>query len=322
MATYAIGDIQGCFEPLQRLLDQLGFDERRDRLWFVGDLVNRGPDSLATLRFVQALGDTATVVLGNHDLHLLAVAEGLAKLRHDDTLEEVLAAPDREVLLDWLRHLPLMHFEDGYAMVHAGLLPDWSVTRALELAAEAEAALQASNYRSFLAKMYGNRPARWSDELSGSDRLRVVDQCHDPAAGVQRRRRDGVQSQGQTATPAPGLRPLVRDPRPTQPRHTGDLRPLVGAGPGQPAESVRSGYWLSVGTTADGPAAGRSEAVSDLLPGTGRCRARAMRASQPRAISRRVLPEISISPAKISSARMLRWRRIRPSDCTRVRSPS
>ena len=159
MATYAIGDVQGCFEPLQRLLDKLGFDERRDRLWFVGDLVNRGPDSLATLRFVQALGDAATVVLGNHDLHLLAVAEGLAKLRHDDTLDEVLAAPDREVLLDWLRHLPLMHFEDGYAMVHAGLLPDWSVSRALELAAEAEAALQASSYRSFLSKMYGNRPS-------------------------------------------------------------------------------------------------------------------------------------------------------------------
>lgn len=174
MATYAIGDIQGCFEALQRLLDRIGFDESRDRLWFVGDLVNRGPDSLATLRFVQALGDVATVVLGNHDLHLLAVAEGLAKLRQDDTLDEVLAAPDREMLLDWLRHLPLMHFEEGYAMVHAGLLPDWSVSRALELAAEAEAALQASSYRSFLSKMYGNRPTRWSDELTGFERLRVV----------------------------------------------------------------------------------------------------------------------------------------------------
>jgi bis(5'-nucleosyl)-tetraphosphatase (symmetrical) len=174
MATYAIGDVQGCFEALQRLLDRLGFDEQRDRLWFVGDLVNRGPDSLATLRFVQALGDTATVVLGNHDLHLLAVAEGLEKLRRDDTLEEVLSAPDREPLLEWLRHLPLMHFEDDYAMVHAGLLPDWSVSRALELAAEVEAVLQASSYRSFLARMYGNHPGRWSEGLAGFDRLRVI----------------------------------------------------------------------------------------------------------------------------------------------------
>jgi len=174
MATYAIGDVQGCFGALQRLLDRIGFDEQRDRLWFVGDLVNRGPDSLATLRFVHSLGDVATVVLGNHDLHLLAVAEGLEKLKRDDTLEDVLAAPDREPLLDWLRHLPLMHFEDGYAMVHAGLLPDWSVSRALELAAEVEAALQASSYRSFLGRMYGNRPARWSEDLAGFDRLRVI----------------------------------------------------------------------------------------------------------------------------------------------------
>jgi len=174
MATYAIGDVQGCFGALQRLLDRIGFDEQRDRLWFVGDLVNRGPDSLATLRFVHALGDVATVVLGNHDLHLLAVAEGLEKLKRDDTLDDVLAAPDREALLDWLRHLPLVHFEDGYAMVHAGLLPDWSVSHALELGAEVEAALQASSYRSFLAKMYGNRPAQWSEDLAGFDRLRVI----------------------------------------------------------------------------------------------------------------------------------------------------
>ncbi|HXV07545.1 MAG TPA: symmetrical bis(5'-nucleosyl)-tetraphosphatase, partial [Burkholderiales bacterium] len=160
MATYAIGDIQGCFEPLQRLLDEVGFDAGSDRLWLVGDLVNRGPDSLATLRFVRSLGEAAVVVLGNHDLHLLAVAEGYEKLKREDSLQEVLDAPDRDTLLDWLRHCPLMHFEYGWAMVHAGLLPGWSVSRALELAAEVEAALRAATYRSFLARMYGNQPQR------------------------------------------------------------------------------------------------------------------------------------------------------------------
>ena len=174
MATYAIGDVQGCFEPLQELLDRIRFDPAEDRLWFVGDLVNRGPDSLATLRYVQSLGDAAITVLGNHDLHLLAVAEGFAKLKRDDTLDELLAAPDREDLLDWLRHRNLMHFEAGVAMVHAGLLPAWTVTRALELAGEVEAQLRAPTYRSFLARMYGNHPDRWDDGLAGPDRLRVI----------------------------------------------------------------------------------------------------------------------------------------------------
>jgi bis(5'-nucleosyl)-tetraphosphatase (symmetrical) len=174
MATYAIGDLQGCYEPLQRLLDRIRFDAARDRLWLVGDIVNRGPDSLATLRCVYSMGEAALTLLGNHDLHLLAVAEGFAKLKRDDTLEDVLTAPDREVLLEWLRHQPLMHYEAGYAMVHAGLLPSWSVTRALELAGEVETALRASNYRSFLARMYGNQPARWDENLTGYDRLRVI----------------------------------------------------------------------------------------------------------------------------------------------------
>jgi bis(5'-nucleosyl)-tetraphosphatase (symmetrical) len=174
MATYAIGDVQGCLRSLQRLLGEIAFDERRDRLWFVGDLVNRGPDSLATLRFVRALGARATTILGNHDLHLLAVAEGLEKGRREDTFDEVLAAPDRNELLEWLRHRPLMHVEGGFAMVHAGLLPAWSVQRAAALAAEVESALQAASYRSFLAAMYGNRPARWDEWLTGFERLRVI----------------------------------------------------------------------------------------------------------------------------------------------------
>jgi bis(5'-nucleosyl)-tetraphosphatase (symmetrical) len=173
MATYAIGDIQGCFEPLQRLLDEVGFDAGSDRLWLTGDLVNRGPDSLATLRFVRSLGESAVLTLGNHDLHLLAVAEGCEKLKREDRLQDVLDAPDRDALLDWLRHCPLMHFEGGWAMVHAGLLPAWSVSRALELAAEVEAALRAPTYRSFLARMYGNHPERWNEALTGI-RLRVT----------------------------------------------------------------------------------------------------------------------------------------------------
>ncbi len=174
MATYAIGDVQGCFEPLQRLLDKIRFDPVEDSLWLVGDLVNRGPDSLAVLRFVYSLGDTAVTVLGNHDLHLLAVADGYERLKRDDTLEEVLRAEDREELLDWLRHRPLMHFESGVVLVHAGLLPSWTVSRALELAGEVETVLRGASYRSFLGSMYGNLPDRGNESLRGSDRLRAI----------------------------------------------------------------------------------------------------------------------------------------------------
>lgn len=174
MATYAIGDIQGCFSALQRLLDKIHFDESCDRLWFVGDLVNRGPDSLATLRFVKSLDERAITVLGNHDLHLLMVAEGRAKTHKNDTLQDVLDASDREELLDWLRRQRMMHAENGYAMVHAGLLPSWSVGKALSLAREVEEALRGENYRELAARMYGNQPAQWRDDLSGMNRLRVI----------------------------------------------------------------------------------------------------------------------------------------------------
>ncbi len=174
MSTYAIGDIQGCFEPLQRLLDLVRFDPATDRLWFVGDLVNRGPDSLATLRFVRDLGSTAITVLGNHDLHLLAIAEGFQTLKRGDTLADILEAPDRAQLLEWLRRQPLLHREHGVTMVHAGLLPDWTIEQALALAHEVESVLRARDYRAFLAEMYGNQPARWDETLSGYDRLRVI----------------------------------------------------------------------------------------------------------------------------------------------------
>ena len=174
MAVYAIGDLQGCFEPLERLLAKVSFDARRDRLWFVGDLVNRGPDSLRCLRFVKSLGDCAVTVLGNHDLHLVCVAEGVEKTRRRDTLGQVLEAPDCDELVHWLRNRPLMHVEAGVALVHAGLLPEWTVPRARSLAAEVEAALRGPDYRKLLARMYGDEPDRWRDDLRGIDRLRVI----------------------------------------------------------------------------------------------------------------------------------------------------
>jgi len=174
MATYAIGDVQGCFEPLQRLLDAIGFSPARDRLWFVGDLVNRGPQSLEVLRFVKGLGAAALTVLGNHDLHLVMQAAGFGKANKEDTLDAILAAPDRDELLAWLRAQPLFHLEGDWALVHAGLLPSWDVAQAQALSAEVSAALNAPNYREFLAHLWGSEPAAWDDALTGWDRLRVV----------------------------------------------------------------------------------------------------------------------------------------------------
>ncbi len=174
MSTYAIGDIQGCFQALQLLLQKINFDPARDRLWLVGDLVNRGPDSLAVLRWAKSLGDKAVVVLGNHDLHLLAVAYGFVKPHRKDTIAQVLAAPDRTELLDWLRHQRLFHAEDDYALVHAGLLPQWSVKKAAALAHEVEQELRGKHYLDFFAHMYGNEPKAWSKDLHGMARLRMI----------------------------------------------------------------------------------------------------------------------------------------------------
>ena len=174
MATYAIGDVQGCLGELEALLSACLFDPAHDRLWFVGDLVNRGPASLEVLRFVMKLGDRGIVVLGNHDLHLLCLSEGFAKPRPDDTLDAVLAAPDREVLLGWLRSRPMLHAEGEFVLVHAGLLPGWDCGRALELAAEVERRLRGPDYREFLSGLYGSRPDQWDDTLAGADRTRVI----------------------------------------------------------------------------------------------------------------------------------------------------
>ena len=174
MATYAIGDVQGCFDEFRQLLERFSFRKTQDRLWFVGDLVNRGPKSLEVLRFVRELGSRAVAVLGNHDLHLVAQYEGVEKLKAKDTFQDVLDAPDASELIAWLRARPMMHAEAGYAMVHAGLLPQWSITKAKVLGEEVSAALTASRYREFLEHMYGDKPDRWNDTLEGWNRLRVI----------------------------------------------------------------------------------------------------------------------------------------------------
>lgn len=174
MAIYAVGDIQGCHAELVQLLDAIRFDATTDKLWLVGDLVNRGPGSLEILRLVKSLGESAITVLGNHDLHLLAVAEGVADLHRTDTLDEILGAPDRDELLHWLRNQRLLFAQDGYVLVHAGLLPQWSVAQAESLAREVEAALRGEDYATFLSRMYGNAPHHWEDELTGYKRLRVI----------------------------------------------------------------------------------------------------------------------------------------------------
>lgn len=176
MTTYAIGDIQGCFAEFEKLLDVISFHFEQDTLWFTGDLVNRGPKSLETLRFIKALGDKHKVVLGNHDLHLIAVAYGFGKLRADDTFNEILAASDCNELIDWLRHRPLLHHDKelGFVMTHAGLAPAWDVKKAKALALEVEAALQSPHPEIFLQNMYGNKPDQWNDNLAGMERLRCI----------------------------------------------------------------------------------------------------------------------------------------------------
>ncbi len=174
MTTYAIGDIQGCYDQLRRLLDKIAFEPAHDDLWLVGDLVNRGPQSCAVVRFVKSLGSRAITVLGNHDLALLVVAAGVKKPHRADTFGDVLAAPDRDELLHWLRQQKMMHAAAGYAMVHAGLLPRWTVAQALALAREVEMALQGPDCHEFIRHMYGDAPARWRDDLAGYDRLRTI----------------------------------------------------------------------------------------------------------------------------------------------------
>lgn len=226
MAVYAIGDVQGCFDPLRRLLDKLDFDPGRDRLWLTGDLVNRGPKSLETVRFVRGLGATAVTVLGNHDLTLLAIAAGHVKPGKKDTFHDVLDAPDAAELIDWIRHLPMLHHDDalGFTMVHAGLSPHWDLALARTCAAEVEAVLRGPDHADFLAHMFGSEPRVWHDELAGEERLRHI-------VNVMTRMRfcgpDGSLSFDQKGPPGsqpPGLKPWFELPG----RRNAGLRLITG----------------------------------------------------------------------------------------------
>jgi len=177
MAVYAVGDLQGCLQPLKCLLERVRFDPAVDRLWLVGDLVNRGPESLETLRYLYSIRHSLVCVLGNHDLHLLAAWHDVERLKKGDTLREVLEAPDAHLLLDWLRQQKLLHYDEalGVAMVHAGIPPQWTLGKALELAAEVEQVLRDdTRLKPYLDGMYGNEPNKWSKHLTGIERLRMI----------------------------------------------------------------------------------------------------------------------------------------------------
>jgi bis(5'-nucleosyl)-tetraphosphatase (symmetrical) len=179
MSTYAIGDLQGCLSELRDLLDKINFDEANDQLWFVGDIVNRGPESLACLRFVKSLGSNAKTVLGNHDLHLLALANNVRKPHRKDTLNEIINAEDSEELLAWVKQQPLLitDTELKFSMIHAGLPPQWTIEQAKELARETEVLLQSHQFDDFIHDMYGNKPDIWSESLKGNDRYRFIINC-------------------------------------------------------------------------------------------------------------------------------------------------
>jgi bis(5'-nucleosyl)-tetraphosphatase (symmetrical) len=174
---YAIGDVQGCFDELRLLLEKIAFEPRHDLLYFVGDIVNRGPQSLETLRFIKNLGESAITVLGNHDLHLLAVAYGASKTKRRDTSGDILNAPDREELLYWLRTRPLLHSAREFYLIHAGLPPQWDMDTAARCAVEVETVLRGPAAGEFFLQMYGDSPDRWSETLQGWPRLRFITNC-------------------------------------------------------------------------------------------------------------------------------------------------
>jgi bis(5'-nucleosyl)-tetraphosphatase (symmetrical) len=212
VSTFAIGDLQGCFATLEQLLNRISFNPQRDRLWFVGDLVNRGSGSLECLRFVRSLGDRAVSVLGNHDLHLLAINHGITTPGKLDTLDSILSAPDRHDLLDWLRWRPLFHVDGKYALVHAGLLPEWSWKQARLLSDEISTALSGDHPEVLLGGMYGNTPDRWSESLVGIDRARVVINAMTRMRILDQHGRMNLQFKGEERDIPPGHMPWFDAP--------------------------------------------------------------------------------------------------------------
>jgi len=174
MAVYAIGDLQGCYDSLQRLLEKLDYSPENDQLWFAGDLVNRGKKSLKTIRFVKSLGDSAITVLGNHDITLLAMHYGV--LRKNKSLKKLLKAPECDEIIEWLRNRPVFHMDEslGFCMAHAGVSPEWTLKQAQQHAQEVEVALQGDNIKEWLANVYANKPRRWSDDLQSYARHRYI----------------------------------------------------------------------------------------------------------------------------------------------------
>ena len=227
MAIYAIGDVQGCYTELCRLLEKIDFDESADRLWFCGDLVNRGPESLQTLRLVKSLGKSALTVLGNHDLHLLALHHGIKKIRDTSGLKDILKSSDRDELMHWLQQKPLLYYDKTHktVLVHAGIHPDWGLSRARKRAAEVETALRGKKAAKFLSKMYGNKPDRWSDDLEGGTRLRYITNCFTRMRYIQANGRLDFDANGSPRQHSRrGLVPWFEMPS----RLRGDLRVLFG----------------------------------------------------------------------------------------------
>jgi len=225
MSTNAIGDIQGCFAELQELLRLIKFDHKKDQLWFVGDLVNRGPKSLEVLRFVKSLPNPI-VVLGNHDLHLLTIFNKIDPLQINHTYHEILRAPDCQELIDWLRSRPFLHHDEnlGYVMVHAGIYPNWTLEQAKSYAKEAEQILQSDNYAEFLEHMYGNEPNIWHEDLTGIARFRFIISCFTRMRfSDEQGKLDLQETKGLDATPV-GFMPWFKVPK----RKTKDYKIIFG----------------------------------------------------------------------------------------------
>lgn len=232
MPTYAIGDVQGCYQELVALIEKIHFNPSEDYLWFTGDLVNRGPDSAKVLRWVRALGDRAITVLGNHDLHLLAVAHATTHQRRHDTFQDILTAPDSHDLLDWLRHRPLMHYDPtlNMALIHAGLPPQWDITKAQACASEMEAVLRGPHYIEFLNNMYGNQPDQWDDTLEDWERLRFITNCFTRLRYCDPDGRQALEPKGPPGTQAAPYMPWFAVP------HRGTLD-----------QTIVFGHWASLG---------------------------------------------------------------------------